>query len=225
MKYCDKCKVSVNSTKSYCPLCYSDLSDSDEQDCEECYPDLENDIRMQSKYSFRYKVMLFLSFVTASTCVFINLMWLRGMLWSLIVVLGIFLSWEIVVFLILGKNNPGFKVVCNMIIIPVAFTILDAITGWHQWSINLVIPFSIIAATLAITIILYKKRTKWREYMIYQLIITINGLLPGILYLFGFTTVLWPVGVSLLYAGLTIIGIWIFADKQLGNELKKRFHL
>jgi hypothetical protein len=224
MKYCNNCKISVNSTKRYCPLCYSDLSDFDEQDCEECYPDLENDTRLQSKYSFTYRLMLFLSFVSALLCLFINFMSWSGGLWSLIVILGIFLSWEIVGFLILGKKNPGFKVVCNMIVLPVALTILDAVTGWHQWSINLVIPFTIIASTLTITIILYKKRTKWREYMIYQLIITANGLIPGILYLFGFIKVFWPVGASLLFSVLTIIGIWIFADKQLGNELKKRFH-
>jgi uncharacterized membrane protein YdjX (TVP38/TMEM64 family) len=150
-------------------------------------------------------------------------MW-SGVLWSLIVFLGISLLWEIVAFSIRGKNNPGLKVVCNMIVLSVTLTSLDAVTGWHQWSINLVLPFIIIASTLTITIILYKKRTKWREFMIYQLIITINGLIPGILYLCGFTKIFWPVGTSLLYALLTIIGIWIFADKQLENELKKRFH-
>lgn len=224
MKYCNSCKISVSTIKKYCPLCYSELSGSDEQNCEEFYPNLENDTHMQSKYSFIFRLLLFLSLSTASICILINFICWAGVPWSLIVILSIFLSWEIIGFLILGKKNPGFKVVCNMIVIPVVLTILDLITGWHQWSINLVIPFTIIASTITITIILYKRRAKWREYMIYQLIITANGLIPGILYLFGFVNIFWPAGVSLLYAFLTIIGIWIFADKQLGNELKKRFH-
>jgi hypothetical protein len=224
MKYCNNCKISVNTIKKYCPLCYSELSGFDEQSCDECYPNLENDTHLQSKYSFTFRLMLFLSFAAVSICILINFMCWTGVLWSLIVILGIFLSWEIIGFLILGKKNPGFKVVCNMIVLPVVLTIIDLITGWHQWSINLVIPFTIIASTITITIILYIKKTKWREYMIYQLIITANGLIPGLLYIFGFVNIFWPVGVSLLYAFLTIIGIWIFADKQLGNELKKRFH-
>lgn len=224
MKYCSNCKVSVNSSKVYCPLCCSNLSVIDEQDCEDYYPDLESETRLKSKADFTYRLLLFLSIVSVSLCLFINFMMWSGVLWSLIIFLGISLLWEIVAFSILGRNNPGLKVVCNMIVLSVTLTSLDAVTGWHQWSINLVLPFIIIASTLTITIILYKKRTKWREFMIYQLIITINGLIPGILYLCGFVKIFWPVGTSLLYALLTIIGIWIFADKQLENELKKRFH-
>lgn len=225
MKYCNRCKLSVNSTKKHCPLCYLDLTVIEDNECVDCYPNLDSNIVLISRYNFIFRLMLFISVVVATTCFFINLLTWSGLLWSLIIVLGIILSWEIVAFLILGKKNSGFKVVCNMIVLPLLLVAADLITGWHQWSVNIVMPLIISASTLTITIILYKKRTKWREYMIYQLIITINGFIPVILYLCGFIKKFWPVGISLLYAVITIIGIWIFADKQLKNELQKRFHL
>jgi hypothetical protein len=225
LKYCNRCKLSVNSTKKHCPLCYLDLTVTKDNECVDSYPDLDSDIILKSRYNFIFRLMLFISVVVATTCLFINLLTWSGLLWSLIIVLGIILSWEIVAFLILGKKNSGFKVVCNMIVLPLLLVSADLITGWHQWSVNIVMPLIISASTLTITIILYKKRTKWREYMIYQLIITINGFIPIILYLCGFIKKFWPVGTSLLYAVITIVGIWIFADKQLKNELQKRFHL
>ena len=225
MKCCNKCKVNVNSSSNHCPLCFSDLKVVGESRYLEMYPNLDNLSKQKSKNSFLIRCFLFLSVAAIIICVVINIFRWQGLLWSLIVTLGIFIIWEVIGFLTLSKKNFGFRILFNMIIWQVVLITIDIVTGWHQWSINLVTPIIIIASTLTITIILFKERHKWREYMIYQFFITINGLIPLILYACGVAQIYWLVTASLLYSLITMTGMWTFADKQLLNELKKRFHI
>jgi hypothetical protein len=75
------------------------------------------------------------------------------------------------------------------------------------------------------TIVLYINRTKWREYMLFQFIITINGFIPVVLYWCRLTKFIWPGAFGALYSLITLTGMLIFANKQFKNELNKRFHV
>ena len=102
---------------------------------------------------------------------------------------------------------------------------IDAVTGWRAWSVSYFAPFVTAASSLVMSVIFYIKRTKWREYMLFQLIIAANGFIPVILFLCGLTRIIWPAAAGALYSLITFTGMLIFADKQLKNELTKRFHL
>ena len=65
---------------------------------------------------------------------------------------------------------------------------------------------------------------KWREYALYQFITIILGVLPVISVAARLVTTTWPSIVSAFYSGVTLLGMFIFADKKYKNELIKRFH-
>ena len=222
MKYCNACNVYVLGSNQYCPLCFSELSGTDAEDIRESYPKMKE---IPKKYNFMLRFFLFLSIATGLVCLLINLLNWSGMLWSLIVATGILLLWETIGFMILSKKNIGWKLFAQMLAVLIVFITIDAVTGWRAWSIGYFAPFVFIASSCTMTIILYIKRTQWREYMLFQFIIAINGFIPVVLYWCGLTNVLWPSAAGALYSLLSLLGMMIFFDKQFKNEMKKRFHI
>jgi hypothetical protein len=222
MKYCKKCNVYVRSGSRKCPLCFSGLTATDEADSPAGYPDLTE---QSGKYNILLRLFLFLSVSVTLLSVVVNIWCWHGILWSFIVMTGILLLWETIGLMILSKKNAGLKVISQTLVVLILLITIDSVLGWKQWSIGLIAPFIIIASTCAMTIVLYINRTKWREYMLFQFLITINGFIPVLLYWIGITKIIWPGAVGALYSLLTLLGMMIFADKQFKNELKKRFHV
>lgn len=221
MKYCNACKLHVRSSGGHCPLCFSELSLQEAEDTYEGYPDREE---TPKKYRFIFRLCLFLSLAVSLVSLVINLLTWSGLFWSLIVATGILLLWETVGFLRLRKNI-GWRLLAQMVTIIIVSTTVDAVTGWHAWSIGYLMPFVIIASSCVMTLIFCLNRAQWREYMLFQLIIAINGFVPVVLYCFGLTAVLWPSAAGAVYAVLSLLGMMIFFNKQFENEMKKRFHI
>ena len=221
MKYCNKCNVTVLGNKRHCPLCSSILSNSEETDNYEGYPDIKEN---SGKYNLLLRLFLFLSIAGSLICLLINLLYWSGILWSLIVATGMLLLWETVGLLILSKKNIGLKLIAQMLVVIIVLITIDCVTGWNAWSIGLFAPFVIIASTCVMTVVLYINRAKWREYMLYQFVISINGFIPVILFRCGLIKIIWPGAIGALYSLLTLVGMLIFANKQFKNELNKRFH-
>ena len=171
------------------------------------------------------RLFLFLSISAGLICLTVNIMFWNGILWSLIVDTGLLLLWETVGLMILSRKNIGWKLFAQMIAVMAVLLSIDAVIGWTAWSITYIAPMVIVASTLVMTIILFVHRTKWREYMLFQFLIAINGFIPVVLYWFGLSSIIWPGAVAALYAFLTLLGMFVFADKQFKNELKKRFRV
>jgi len=222
MKYCNECKTYVLGNGQCCPLCFSKLSGTAEENIAEAYPEKKE---LPRKYNFILRLLLFLSVAAGLICLFVNLLFWSGLLWSLIAVTVILLLWETVGLMILSKKNIGWRLFAQMIAVLLVSITVDAVTGWKAWSLGYFAPFVIIASSCAMTIIFYIKRTQWRENMLFQLIISVNGFIPVVLYLCGLTKVLWPGAVGALYSLLSLLWMLIFFDKQFKNELKKRFHV
>jgi hypothetical protein len=225
MRYCEKCHVNILGSGSQCPLCSSTLLPmAGDRAIEgfEAYPDMKDDA---GKYNFLLRLFLFLSVAAGLICLLLNFLFWTGILWSLIVGTGILLLWETIGLMVLSRINMGWKLFAQMLAVMVVFLTIDAVTGWGAWSITYIAPFVIIASTLAMTLVLFIRRAKWREYMLFQFIIALNGFVPVILYCFGLTRILWPGAAAALYALLTLLGMLTFADRQFKNELNKRFHI
>jgi hypothetical protein len=222
MKYCNKCQVNVVGAKDQCPLCASALSSADRDDNYEGYPEIKD---KAVRYNLLLRLLLFLSIAAGLTCLLFNILYWYGILWSLVIDTVILLLWETIGLMILSRINIGWKLFAQMLAVMIVLLTIDAVTGWSAWSITYIAPFVIIASTFVMTLILFIRRAKWREYMLFQFLITLNGFISVILYWFGLIKVIWPGAAGALYALLTLLGMLIFANKQFKNELNKRFHI
>ncbi|MEW9677777.1 DUF6320 domain-containing protein [Lentibacillus sp. L22] len=173
---------------------------------------------------FVQRLVLFIAIFTISTSVLINLLTNRNELWFLYVLGPVLYGVLFINHTILSKAHTGSKVIFQVIALSVMLFILDAASGGSRWSIHYVIPFLVTLATLFVTIIVLRKPMKWREYIGYMTTMVILGFLPVILFLSSWSTVLWPSAATALYALLTLIGMILFSEKTMKNEIVRRFH-
>jgi hypothetical protein len=222
MKYCRKCALSIRTKYDFCPLCASQLTEDASLDApeEDIYPGYDGEI----KYNLTLRILVFISFVGASSCLLINLLTYQGILWSLLVAGGIGFFWAALIYPIVVRKNIGHHIAVDAVCACVFFVVAQFVVGAKGWSLDYVVPFLFIAATTIISLVILIKRMKWREYALYQFITIILGVLPVISVVAHLVTTTWPSIVSAFYSGVTLLGMFIFADKKYKNELIKRFH-
>lgn len=215
--YCSKCNVYTE--QQYCPLCKSKLSD--ESQVSTYYPVYES--RPQRR-GFVQRLVLFIATFIVSTSLLINLLTEAHQLWFLYVLGPTLYVLILINHTILSKAHTGSKVVFQVIVLSIMLFILDAASGSSKWSIHYAIPFIVMIATLFVTIIVLRKPMKWREYIGYLTTMVVLGFLPIILFLSSWSIVLWPSAATALYAFLTLIGMILFSEKTMKNEIVRRFH-
>ncbi len=233
MKYCRKCALKINTRQQFCPLCACDLSDAEtdggrttsgegnETGTEyDLYPLSSDGI----KYDLTFRIFLFLTIIVVCSCVLINILAYDGMLWSLIVAGGVGFAWAAIGYPVIVKKNIGHHIMVDAVCLCLFFIMVQFVTKTTGWSLDYVIPFMFIGATTTISFTILIRRMKWREYALYQFITIILGLLPVISVIAGLVEIIWPSIVSAFYSFITLLGMFIFADKKYRNELIKRFH-
>lgn len=215
--YCSNCHI--HTKQSYCPLCKHKLSDKVEDNPH--YPVYETKVKRRR---FVQRLVLFITIFAVSTSLLINLLTNPNHLWFLYVLGPALYGLLLINHTMLSKAHIGSKVIFQVIALSIMLFILDAASGNSKWSIHYVIPFLVTIATLFVTIIVLRKPMKWREYIGYLTTMVILGFLPVILFLSSWSTVLWPSAATALYALLTLIGMILFSEKTMKNEIVRRFH-
>ena len=116
--------------------------------------------------------------------------------------------------------------VWQMFIVTVGCIIWDVLTGWHGWSVDLVLPVICTAICLSLVVISRIQHYRAGEYLIYFVIAAGYGcLLPVILVIAGAVT--WELP-SLLGAGfcfLFLVGLVLFKGREFQEEMRKKFHI
>lgn len=223
MKYCDACKVKVANPFRRCPLCYTTLRSIDNLPEEHSYPDYTTKAQ---RYSLIRRILLMTSLSAGSICLTINLLTGRKpFLWSGIVIVCILYMWAALYTALRKHVTLGFKILIQVVSLAALIVVIDQIIGHYDWAYDYVLPGLFFTGTLAITILVIIKRVNLREFVIYFLLIALMGFIPIILLAAGLVGVVWPSAASAVYAGLSLLSLFVFADRTTRTELKKRFHI
>ena len=176
----------------------------------------------------RSMLIRLISYIAASLsiiCLLIDHLVPTGSPWAFISVAAIAYAWVSLVNILRYTPNPASIVLCQLLGIGALVFFIDYLTGFHLWSVNYVIPFLIIAAALAVTLMIVISPTRYRSNTIYQPVIALFGIFSVLLWAFGWSAVEWPAvaasGVSLLCFSAMLV----FSSRRTRHELKKRFHV
>ena len=170
-------------------------------------------------------IMTIISLVISITSVIVNIFVTRHFKWSLLVIAGVIYTWITVMNSIKKNLNIASRVMLQVILIDILCVALDWIIGYRGWSFTIAIPISIITANVTMLILLMCTFKIYTRYIIYQLIIFIWSMIPGVLCLIGLvpmnilTIIATPIAIITLF--ITII----LFKKEVNEEMKKRFHL
>lgn len=220
MRFCSHCNVKIENDIDKCPLCDMDTVKTDD-DFEVAYPYIKNSITRGAVLKLISFILL--AFVVAS--LLINHLVPTENSWAFITVAAIIYAWISVINVLRSATNPASIVLCQLFCGGGLIFLIDFLSGWNRWSVNYVIPFMIIVAALAITLMIVIGSVKFRAYTIYLLAVVASGLFVVILWLCGCSTVEWPSVTSAFMCGLCFITILVFSWRKTKNELEKRFHV
>lgn len=222
MKFCERCGVEINNPIERCPLCYTPLVQKDNFPEIPSYPDL---LGQAERYNLVRRVMIMLSLAISTICLTINILAGHRVWWSLIVIGNILYMWIAISTAVRKRARLGYNILIQAISLSALLVLIDWFSGHSNWALNYVVPFLLITATLSITVIIIVRRMDARSFILYFILTALIGFVPIILVAVGQINVLWPALVAALYSGLSLISLFIFADRVTKQELKKRFHL
>lgn len=220
MRYCGHCNVKLRNDLERCPLC--DMETEKTDDCFEAdYPYVRS----------RFGRMLLIKLISFCVIVFIGASLLVDHLvptqspWAAITVAALIYAWASAFNVLRRIPNPASVIMCQLIAASALCFVIDYLTGYHKWSVNFVIPFLIVAAALATSLMIAIKPMRYRENTLYQLIIAVLGVLSVLLWVFGYSDIEWPVVTAAFVSILCFFTVLVFSRRRAGTELKKRFHV
>ncbi len=222
MKYCDDCEVSVHPGYARCPLCHKDLGPAEGQ---LPYPKGVSKPQEFKRLNWRVKALIALTIFVLGVCVLINLVLWEGVLWSLLVIAPVLYTWLLIAGTLLTPWQRGVKVLMQVAGVSALLVAIEIITPAHTWAHNYVIPFVIVTGIIMEIYYTYQNRIRWRENLVYVVASIFIGFIPLALWLTGVIAVWWPAVICAFMAGFTLIGMRLFAVRQLKHEMAKRFHV
>ena len=81
------------------------------------------------------------------------------------------------------RHNLLKNAMWQLIIGTIICFIWDALTGWHSWSVDLVLPIMSVSTLAAMFVIAKVQKSPVREYLIYEIMAAGYGLILPVMFL------------------------------------------
>lgn len=219
MKYCKSCKIAIENNLTKCPLCGSYTKETDDK-----YNDDYPIVTTSYLNDIINRAMFFAAIAISVLSLFVNRYLAKSVPWSFIAIVGVFYLLLSSKFIIKKKWNSGFFILSQVFLVSVVVSVIDKLLGNLGWSVDYAIPFIIISGSLSMLIISIVKPYKYKEYIVYLLVIALMGLVPLIFILCDLTRVFWTSALCVIYSVLTVLAMLIFTHRRFNVELIKRLH-
>ena len=104
--------------------------------------------------------------------------------------------------------------------------IWDALTGWHSWSVDFVLPIMSVSTLTAMFVTAKVRKCPVREYLIYEIMAAGYGLiLPGILLLCKVVKNSTVSMFGALICFLFLVAVILFKGREFKEEMQKNLHV
>lgn len=218
MKQCNACKVTIATPELLCPLCKGPLLPDNQGDCAPAYPTYRT-----PNYSFVKRLLLLLSVVGVSVCAFINIFFTHGIWWWLLAATGVVYAWAVVLHAMRRGANGGGIILMQVVCACALSMLIDLETGWNGWSVTYLLPGIFCAGIIAIVVLIVCNRSNWAGYVLYQATLALCGFIPLALFFTGVSRSFWFALSPALLAAVSLLGLFLFGDRSIKNEFKRRF--
>lgn len=224
MKTCDKCKITINTSYEYCPLCHQSLKGNVEDNFSEIYPEQQKFIREILPITKR--IVFFTTFVTILILIITNLLVQNNTIWSLLPIVSIIWFWLLIRIGVFSRSSVAFKMagITVILILLIVFINLNKFSE-NLWSINYAMPSLLTVCNLAIFTVMWIRRLNYREYLFHSFIVFVLSIVPVILYFTNVIELALPSIISFGISSLILLFIVIFYPKAIKEEIKKTFHI
>jgi hypothetical protein len=221
MQICPKCQVKIRGNKVCCPLCQGQLKLT-EGNSNPSFPILKK--KPISNITF-LKVCTFV--FVALEIIFITLNLMTNGEFSFIgpVILGVLVAWLTIITTMYLRNNLIKVVTWEVVVAIVVDIYIDVKTGFHGWSLEWMVPLTLVALVIGTLIIAAVLKLRLDEYILYIIFDLIIALLQIIFIRNGMNQFPWPAVISVVTYLILLAALLIFRFYDLKNAYQKMFNM
>ncbi len=215
--------MSVDTDKTYCPLCGDQLEVLNDEPSIE-FPTSKGGGKT-GKILLASRIYFGLALIATIVCAVVNIATfnLVPIRWSIVAGVASFYSWYLLSKCILKKGNATKILFKQLVTVSVLLVTIDAVlTGFEGWSLYIAIPILAFSVGVSILVIALARLLHYREHLHYSLLSAVLGSLQ-LISLFFFETK-WLIIASGCTNVAVLIVLYIFAQKSVEGELVKRLH-
>ena len=209
MQYCPKCRISIRGDKTECPLCGGRITGDPEPGG---FPALEKS---------RFSHMSLVKVGTFCLLTFIIIMV------SLEILYDFKLAW--VPFAVMGaliyRNNLIKTLFVETYLAMAVCLLVDALTGWHGWSVAYVIPIGFVLLVFVTISVGRAANLRLEEYIIYIFVTILLSMLQLIPVLTHVNPNILPAVISMAILLIAACAAVIFRFRDLRSAVEKLFNL
>lgn len=221
MLYCKKCGVKVKGRPDFCPLCQGSLSGI--PDSGEIFPEIKV---KPEPFALVLRIVAFLSVAAIFICAAVNYSQTDTLVgWWLYAAGGIVSFWLPFGLAMRLRGNVTKSIIYTAVICCIIAFFWDLFTGYHGWSLDIVLPATCCVAMLVMAIIARVLSLHIEQYIYYLIINIIFGIVPLILLFCGVIRFVYPSVACVAASAISLTALLIFEGKALRAEIIRRTHL
>ena len=103
--------------------------------------------------------------------------------------------------------------------------LIDVIFGFLKWSVNFVLPGTMLLIDLVLIILMIVNKRNWQSYMLCQILMIVFGILGLILIYTGVVSHPLVTEIAFLTALIAFLGSLILGGHTARVEMRRRFHI
>ena len=173
-----------------------------------------------------YKIYSFLCIAIVAAMLVTDLNFHPRIRWTLFTAGGVVTMWIASSIGFFKRYNLLKNAMWQLIIGTIICFIWDALTGWHSWSVDLVLPIMSVSTLAAMFVTAKVQKSPVREYLIYEIMAAGYGLiLPVILLLCGVVKNPTVSMFGSLTCFLFLVAVILFKGREFKEEMQKNLHV
>ena len=219
MQYCPKCRISIRGAKTECPLCGGRITGDPEPGG---FPALE-----KSRFSHMslVKVGTFCLLTFIIIMVSLEILYDFKLAWVPFAVMGALIAWGDLMVGIYYRNNLIKTLFVETYLAMAVCLLVDALTGWHGWSVAYVIPIGFVLLVFVTISVGRAANLRLEEYIIYIFVTILLSMLQLIPVLTHVNPNILPAVISMAILLIAACAAVIFRFRDLRSAVEKLFNL
>lgn len=220
MGYCKQCKVKINDPVSVCPLCHCAVKKEGDEFWR--YPEVG--IKMK-KMQLALRIYLAAAVVVQIVLFYLNTkIWtdMQWSLWTATTFVAVYVGMRMSI-----SNRTGYRSrTIGLTVFATAYIVLiDYELGFQGWSVNYVLPASIILLNIAVIVMIFVNMRNWQSYLIVELFLVLCSGIPMLLIGLGVATETMLPHIAIFFSIGLFVSTVIVGGRKAKTELKRRFHI
>ncbi len=222
MSKCKKCGVLIGDKSQVCPLCHMVLTMEEGENSSKKYPNITKKRKMWTRL---WKLATFILIVVQCILVALNVLFYRGIRWSLIS--GVVILYLLVSLyqMILHPDSPIRKLFWQTVFVCFLLVGIDVALGFRGWSLSIGMPCVILSLDTIVLVCMIIQFRNWQNYLLLQMFALIISIFcVGTWYLRhqSYGVLAWiTFGVTAFFFAFCVF----FGSTKAKNELQRRFYI